>query len=62
MAFDIGNVAVGCSDGYMGTAQQYRRWAHASDAKRFGRRTKTSITATSTMTRARMVSGTDIKD
>ena len=35
VSFDIGNVAVGYSDGYMGTDQQYHRWAHASDAKRF---------------------------
>jgi hypothetical protein len=33
--FDIGKVAVGYSDGYRGTDQQYHPWAHASDAKRF---------------------------
>jgi hypothetical protein len=35
VAFDIGNVAVGYSDGYMGTDNQFHRWAHASDARRF---------------------------
>ena len=35
VSFDIGNVAVGYSDGYMGNDHQYHRWAHASDAKRF---------------------------
>ena len=35
ITFDIGNVAVGYSDGYMGNDHQYHRWAHASDAKRF---------------------------
>ena len=35
VTFDIRNVAVGYTDGYMGNDQQYHRWAHASDAKRF---------------------------
>jgi hypothetical protein len=35
VSFDIGNVAVGYSDGYMGTDQQYHPWAHPSDARRF---------------------------
>jgi hypothetical protein len=35
ISFDIGNVAVGYSDGYMGNDHQYHRWAHASDASRF---------------------------
>jgi hypothetical protein len=35
ISFDLGNVAVGYTDGYMGTDHQYHRWAHASDASRF---------------------------
>ena len=35
VAFDVGNVAVGYTDGYMGTDHQYHRWAHASDAAHF---------------------------
>jgi uncharacterized protein (DUF697 family) len=35
VSFDIGNVAVGYSDGYMGTDHQYHPWAQHSDAVRF---------------------------
>lgn len=35
VSFDIGNVAVGYSDGYMGTDHQYHHWAQHSDAVRF---------------------------
>ena len=35
VSFDIGNVAIGYSDGYMGNDHQFHRWAHQSDAKRF---------------------------
>jgi uncharacterized protein (DUF697 family) len=35
VSFDIGNVAVGYSDGYMGTDRQYHPWAQHSDAVRF---------------------------
>jgi hypothetical protein len=35
VSFDIGNVAVGYSDGYMGNDHQYHKWAHRSDAQQF---------------------------
>jgi hypothetical protein len=35
VSFDIGNVAIGYSDGYMGTDHQFHHWAHSSDAARF---------------------------
>jgi uncharacterized protein (DUF697 family) len=35
VSFDVGNVAVGYSDGYMGTDHQYHRGAQHSDAVRF---------------------------
>ena len=35
VSFDIGNVAVGYSDGYMDNDHQYHRWAHRSDAEHY---------------------------
>jgi hypothetical protein len=35
VSFDIGNVAIGYSDGYMGTDHQFHRWAHPSDAAHY---------------------------
>ena len=35
--FDIGNVAIGYSDGYFDNAHTWHPWAHAADAKRFRR-------------------------
>ena len=35
ISFDIGNVAVGYSDGYMGNDHQYHPWAHRSDAEQY---------------------------
>jgi hypothetical protein len=42
VSFDIGNVAVGYSDGYMGTDHQYHAWGHHSDAVRFQKAHKES--------------------
>jgi len=35
ITFDIGNVAVGYSDGYYDNDHNFHRWAHRQDAKRF---------------------------
>ena len=35
IAFDIGNVAVGYTDGYMDNDHQYHRWEHRSDAEQY---------------------------
>ena len=42
VSFDIGNVAVGYSDGYMGTDHQYHDWAQHSDAVRYQKAHKDS--------------------
>ena len=42
VSFDIGNVAVGYSDGYMGTDHQYHAWARHSDAVRYQKAHKES--------------------
>jgi hypothetical protein len=35
VTFDIGNVAIGYSDGYMDNQHQYHKWAHNSDAEQY---------------------------
>ncbi len=35
VSFDMGNVAVGYSDGYMDNNHQYHKWAHRSDAEQY---------------------------
>ena len=35
VSFDIGNVAVGYSDGYLDNDHQYHQWAHRSDAEQY---------------------------
>jgi hypothetical protein len=42
VSFDLGNVAVGYSDGYMGTDHQYHDWAQHSDAVRYQKAHKES--------------------
>jgi len=42
VSFDIGNVAVGYSDGYMGNDHQYHAWAQHSDAVRYQKAHKES--------------------
>jgi uncharacterized protein (DUF697 family) len=42
VSFDIGNVAVGYSDGYMGTDNQYHAWQHHADAARYQKAHKES--------------------
>ena len=42
VSFDVGNVAVGYSDGYMGTDHQYHAWAQHSDAVRYQKAHKES--------------------
>jgi uncharacterized protein (DUF697 family) len=42
VTFDLGNVAVGYSDGYMGTDHQYHAWDKHSDAVRFQKAHKES--------------------
>lgn len=35
ITFDLGNVAVGYSDGYYDNDHNFHRWAHAADARRY---------------------------
>lgn len=35
VTFDIGNVALGYSDGYYDNDHHWHRWAHAADARRY---------------------------
>ncbi len=35
VTFDIGNVAVGYSDGYYDSDHNWHRWAHAADARHY---------------------------
>jgi hypothetical protein len=35
VTFDIGNVAVGYSDGYYDNAHSWHPWAHAADARHY---------------------------
>lgn len=37
VTFDIGNVAVGYTDGYYDNDHHWHRWAHRADATRFRR-------------------------
>lgn len=35
VTFDLGNVVVGYSDGYMGRDHQFHRWEHRADAQAY---------------------------
>ena len=35
VTFDIGNVAIGYSDGYYDNDHNWHRWAHAADARHY---------------------------